>query len=65
MNTALVTALNAEGGVLQKLRMIDDHQSIWSTIIAWLMLDGVAKLKIERFSGEDICQRCYEITMID
>lgn len=65
MNTALITAFDAEDAELHKTRTYDDHDAIWAEIVKQLETEGVAKIKVERFDTEDTCQQCFEVTPVD
>jgi hypothetical protein len=64
MNTALISSFDAEDALIQKTRTVDDHDAIWSTIVVWLAAEEVAKIKVERFNAQDVCEQCYEVTLI-
>lgn len=61
VNTALITAYDQDDQLIQKNRTIDDQDAIWSRIVAWLEDNQIAKIKVERFDPQDVCQQCYEV----
>lgn len=61
MNTALITALDGDGVELHKTRTIDEHDTIWSEIVRYLELEGVADVKVQRFDSTDTLVQQYEV----
>lgn len=64
MNTALIIATDAEDAVVDKTRTLDEHDTIWSSVVTWLATEGVAAVTVKRYDTSDTLVQQYVVTLV-
>lgn len=64
MNSALITAYDDADAELHKTRTIDDHDTVWSAVIAYMAENGVGSVKVQRYDSGDALVQQYSVTIL-